>query len=154
MKLRSVSFLFALLLFSVIGFAQSSKQVAWNYSVKKIADKTYELHLKATVNGKFHIYAQEAGVEGPLPTQIEFTKSPLVQMEGKAKEIGKRITKREETWGGNVNYFEKSVDFVQTIKLKAAINTNITGKITFMVCNDNECLLPSEVNFTMPVAAK
>lgn len=154
MKLKSVSLLFSMLLISVIGLAQSSKQVAWNYSVKKIADKTYELHLKATVNGRYHIYAQEAGVEGPLPTQIEFTKSPLVQFDGKIKEIGKRITKREETWGGNVNFFEKSVDFVQTIKLKAAINTNITGKITFMVCNDSECLLPSDVNFSMPVAAK
>lgn len=153
MKRKSLWMLWVLAI-TVSSFAQSSKQVSWNYSAKKIADKTYELHLKATVSGQYHIYAQEAGVEGPLPTTITFTKSPLVQFDGKIKELGKRITKKEEAWGGNVNFYEKSVDFVQVIKLKAPINTNITGNIAFMVCNDHECLLPSEINFTLPVNSK
>ena len=49
-------------------FAQSNKQVKWAFTSRKIADKTYEVHMTATINGNFHMYAQNVGVEGPLPT--------------------------------------------------------------------------------------
>src|SRR5215210_4987435 len=80
--------------------AQSGKQVKWNFSSKKIADKTYEVHM----------YAQNVGVDGPLPTAFVFTKNPLLQLDGKVKEMGKLIKKYESTWSGNVNYYEKSVN--------------------------------------------
>lgn len=131
--------------------AQSSKQVKWTYTVKKVADKTYEVHMTATVNGKWHIYAQDAGVEGPLPTAFTFTKNPLLSLDGKVKEVGKLITKKEEVWGGNVNFYEKSVDFVQVVKLKGNVKTSVAGKVAFMVCNDRECLAPSDVDFTVNI---
>ena len=66
--------------------AQSNKQVKWAFSSKKIADKTYEVHMTATINGDYHMYAQNVGVEGPLPTVFVFTKNPLLQLDGKVQE--------------------------------------------------------------------
>src|SRR6201989_1420098 len=93
--------------------AQSSKQVQWNYSSKKIADKTYEVHLTATVGEGYHIYAQNVGVDGPLPTKFTFTKNPLATPDTKTKENGKLVTKKEPFWGGSgiVRYYENTVDF-------------------------------------------
>lgn len=131
--------------------AQSSKQVIWSYSARKVADKTYEVHLTASIKGQWHIYAQEAGVEGPLPTAFSFTGNPLFTLVGKVKEVGKIIKKEEEVWGGMVNYYEHSVDFVQVVKLKGNVKTSLAGKVEFMVCNDRECLAPSDVDFNIAI---
>ncbi len=143
--------LVALITTSTFALAQSSKQVNWTYTVKKIADKTYEVHITAAVNGKWHIYSQNAGVEGPLPTGFTFTKNPLLTVEGNPKEVGKMIKKREDVWGGDVNFYEKSVDFVQVVKVKGNVKTSLAGKVSFMVCNDNLCLAPSDVDFSVNI---
>ncbi|MEP7279514.1 MAG: protein-disulfide reductase DsbD domain-containing protein [Bacteroidota bacterium] len=132
-------------------WAQSVKQVQWVYATKKIADKTYEVHMTATINGNYHIYAQDVGVEGPQPTVFTFVKNPLIGLTGKVKETGKIIRKNEEVWGGSVQYYEKAVDFIQVIKLKGNIKTNLVGTVEFMVCNESQCLPPSTVPFKVNI---
>src|SRR5436190_22112227 len=106
------------LVISAASFAQSNKEVKWSFSAKKIADKTYEVHLTATVNGDWHIYSQNVGVDGPIPTAFTFTKNPSVIFDGKVAENGKMIKKNEEVWGGEVHHYEKTVDSVQKVKIK------------------------------------
>jgi hypothetical protein len=69
-------------------YAQSGKQVKWSFNAKKIADKTYEVRMTADINSNWHMYAQDAG-EGPQPTAFNFTKNPLVTLDGNVKEVGK-----------------------------------------------------------------
>lgn len=125
----------------------SAKQVKWTATTKKTGDKQYELKLTASISVDFHMYAQDAGVEGPVPTTISFTANPLLIIDGKAVEIGKKITKVEKAWDGKVNFYEKTVTFSQKIKAKTKAKTNIIGKVEFMVCNDEVCLPPSEYAF-------
>ncbi len=47
-------------------------QVSWSYTAKKIADKTYEVHLVATISQPWHIYRQTTPEGGPFPTEIVF----------------------------------------------------------------------------------
>jgi thiol:disulfide interchange protein DsbD len=149
--MKSTFTLLAVVLITTIASAQSAKQVKWTFTAKKVADKTYEIHMSANLNGNWHIYAQNVGVDGPVPTSFTFTKNPLLIIDGKPKEIGKVIRKKEEVWGGVVNYYEKNVNFVQVVKLRGNIKTNISGKIEFMVCDDSQCLPPSEVEFNVNV---
>ena len=134
-----------------VAMAQSSKAVKWTFTSKKVADKTYEVHLTANISGDYHMYAQDAGVEGPLPTTVSFTKNPLVAFDGKPKESGKMVKKFESAWSGNVNYFEKTVTFVQKVKVKGSAKTNVAGKVEFMVCNEEQCLPPAEVEFSVNI---
>jgi hypothetical protein len=129
--------------------AQSTKEVKWEFTSKKLADKTYEVRISAKINGDWHLYAQNVGVEGPVPTTFTFSKNPLLSLNGKVKEEGKVIKKTEEVWGGVVNYYEKNVDFVQVVKVKGSAKTNLAGKVEFMVCNDEKCLPPSEITFSV-----
>src|ERR1700744_3977571 len=68
--------------------AHAQNPVNWKYNAKKIADKTYELHLTATVDDPWHIYSQQTPEGGPLPTAFVFAKNPLVVLDGKVKENG------------------------------------------------------------------
>lgn len=133
--------------------AQSSKQVNWNYSAKKIADKTYEVHMTATIGGDYHLYAQDAGGDGPIPTAFTFTKSPLFVLDGAVKESGQLVKKFESAWNHDVKYYEKTVDFVQVVKLKSNVKTSLAGKVEFMVCNDHECLPPADVDIKVNIGS-
>lgn len=144
-----------LLTLAIIGLAAGAwaqeKPVNWSFTAKKIADKTYEVHITANITGNWHIYSQNVGVDGPLPTSFTFVKNPLVTIDGTPKEQGKLIKKKEEAWDGVVNYYEKTVNFVQTVKVKGAAKTNVAGKVEFMVCNDEKCLPPVEVEFSVAI---
>lgn len=151
MKQALLLIVFATSIFSASAQTGSAKQVKWEFSSKKLADKKYEVKMTATMAGTFHIYAVNAGVEGPVPTKITFTPNPLIALQGKITEQGKKITKVEEVWGGKVNFYEKSVSFVHIVTTKTAVKTNLNGKIEFMVCNDEVCLPPSEVPFKIQI---
>ncbi|HET7115825.1 MAG TPA: protein-disulfide reductase DsbD domain-containing protein [Hanamia sp.] len=139
-----------LLLFSNVLFAQIQNPVSWSVTSKKIADKTYEIHLTANIDNGWHIYSQTTPEGGPIPTSITFTKNPLVTLDGKAKEVGKMEKHIEPLFGNiDVKQFSNKVDFVQKVKLKAPVKTSVNLSVEFMVCNDRQCLPPSTRNFSV-----
>jgi thiol:disulfide interchange protein DsbD len=146
---KTILFCLALLTGTLV-MAQSGKQVKWTYSAKKIADKTYEVHLTANIGAGWHMYAQEGG-DGPISTAFTFTRNPLAPVNGKPKEVGKMVKKYEDAFKAEVRYYENSVDFVQVVKTKSAAKTSLAGKIEFMVCNDHECLPPDETTFSVNI---
>lgn len=135
---------------ALISFSQSSKQVKWTFNSKKLADKTYEITMTADISGNWHMYSQNAG-DGPQPTIFSFNKNPLLTLDGAVKEVGKMKTVYEEVFKSDVRFYESTVSFVQTVKVKGAGKTNLAGKVEFMVCNDKSCLPPSEVPFTVAI---
>jgi hypothetical protein len=81
-------FIAAFLLAGTVAFSQN--QVSWSFASKKINDKTYELQMIATIQPGWHLYAQKQPDDAiAQPTTFEFNKNPLVNLEGKVKEIGK-----------------------------------------------------------------
>jgi thiol:disulfide interchange protein DsbD len=51
----------------------------------------------------------------------------------------------------DVTYFEKSVVFQQKIKLKSANATAVKGQLEYMTCNDQKCLPPEDIDFSIPL---
>jgi thiol:disulfide interchange protein DsbD len=140
-----------LLLFTNLLFAQIQNPVSWTATAKKIADKTYEIHLTANINKGWHIYSQTTPEGGPVPTNVSFTKNPLFQLQGAAKEVGKLEQHNEPLFGVDVKQFSNKVDFVQVVKLKANVKTSADVAVEFMVCNDKQCLPPSTKKFSVPL---
>lgn len=133
--------------------AQVNDPVVWTYSAKKIADKTYELHITAVLDNKWHIYAQDAG-EGPEPTSFSFTANPLVKLDGKVREEGKLEKTYDPNFKSTLKFYGGKVDFVQKIKVKSSASTIVKGTVTYMTCDDKKCLPPKDVPFSIKVEAK
>lgn len=144
---------FVLLMFAGIVNAQINNPVTWSYTAKKIADKVYEIHLTANIDGNWHLYAQDAG-EGPEPTVFSFTANPLITFDGKVKEVGKLEKSFDKNFNSVLKYYAKKVDFVQKIKVKSSVATVVKGSVNFMVCNDRQCLPPRDVPFSVNVGGK
>jgi Disulphide bond corrector protein DsbC len=137
------------LILAVSGVLKAQTPYTWTFSAKKIADKTFEIHCTVNVNTPWHTYSQFMHDGGPQPTKFEFAKSPLYTLVGPAKENGKIIARHEDAYDIDVKYFDGKVDFVQTVKMKSTAKTNLTGTVSFMVCNDEQCLPPTSQKFSL-----
>jgi hypothetical protein len=144
-------FLFVSALFIIVSdcFAQSENPVKWTFSAKKINATTYEVRLSATIEDEWHIYSQTTPDGGPVATSISFNRNPLLTLDGAVKESGKLEEHFEELFGVQVKQFSKKVDFIQEVKLKSSVKTNIAGSVTFMTCNDEQCMPPKTVSFNI-----
>ncbi|WP_419700327.1 protein-disulfide reductase DsbD domain-containing protein [Mucilaginibacter sp. NFX135] len=131
-------------------YAQIETPVRWSYAAKKLNDKEAIVFLKATIQPSWHIYSLNVKDGGPIKTSFEFTPSKLYAPVGKPSEPTP-VTKYEKAFSMNVSYFEKEVVFQQKISLKSASATSVTGKLTYMTCNDKKCLPPEDVDFTIPL---
>jgi hypothetical protein len=133
----------------LFSWAYCQDVVNWSYTVKKVSDKTYEFHMKANVQSPWHIYSQNTPVGGPVPTKISYIKNPLMVPFGRVKENGNLLQKHEEVFGVDVKYYNDIVEFVQVVKVKKEVKTNIQGTIEFMTCNDEQCLPPRTIYFSV-----
>lgn len=152
MKIIITSIIFFILI-SNTGFAQIENPVQWAFSLKKISEKQYEVYVTATIENKWHVYAQDAG-EGPVPTSIIFSPNPLVILNGKVKEEGKLEKIFDPNFKSTLRYYADKVVFIQKIKLKSAASTVLKGIVNYMVCNDKKCLPPKEIPFSLKVGGK
>ena len=55
----------------------------------------------------------------------------------------------EPLFGVQVKQFSDKVELVQVVKMKANVKTAAAIAITYMVCNDHQCLPPSTKNLTV-----
>ena len=141
-----IAFLFA----GTVCYSQKSDPIKWTYSSKKISDNTYELYMTATLSYGWHVYSQKQSKDAIAPpTVIKFKKNPLVSIDGKVKESGKVEKKTEPVTDVEVWQYSTQVDFIQTVKLKARVKTNLTGTIEYMVCTDERCLPVKTISFNV-----
>ena len=152
--MKKLSLSLSLTLFTLAAaFAQIENPVKWSYTATRVSDKVYEIHMTATLDPKWHIYAQEAG-EGPEPTSFSFAKNPLLKLDEKVKEVGKLEKNYDPNFKSDIKYYSNKVDFVQKVKLKSSVATLFKGTITYMVCNDKRCLPPTEIPFSVKLSGK
>jgi len=129
--------------------AQVQDPVKWNYTASKNSDKEYTVTISASLSPAWHIYSMNTPANGPVPTSISFNKNPLVLLNGSIKENGKLKSEHDEIFGVDVKYYAEKVEFVQAVKLKSPVKTNVSGNVKYMVCNDKLCLPPKTVPFNI-----
>lgn len=131
---------------------KAQNPVTWTFSAKKVSDKTYEVHMTATIQSGWHLYSQNQPEDAiAIPTGFTINNNPLLKLDGRIKEIGKLEKFRDEKLDISANQYSAKVDFVQLVKLKSNVKTNVSGSVEFQTCNDEKCLPPRTVNFNIAV---
>jgi len=145
-QLSSLSFLLLLISFFSLQ-AQIMRPVKWSFSVEQKENEAVLL-LKATIDPHWHLYSQDIGDGGPIPTSFKFTPSTDYELVGKVTEPKAAIF-HDPNFDMDLKFFETAVTFKQKIKLKTTNSFSIKGTLEFMVCNDKMCLPPDEVEFDL-----
>ncbi len=139
-----------LALFTLSANAQIFEPVSWSYSSRKINDTEAELIIRASIQEGWHLYSQFIGEDGPVPTSFKFNPSKDYALSGKVTETPRAISAFDKTFNMQIAWHKDEVTFRQRIKLKAP-KTKVTGVLEYMVCDDERCLPPEEVEFNIPV---
>ena len=145
-KILVIAFLF----FASVSFAQPLSPVSWAFGSKKISENVYEVQLIATIQSGWQLYSQVHPSDAiAQAASVNFNKNPLVNLDGKVKEIGKLEKYKDEKLDISANQYSQKVTFIQKVKLKGKVKTNVSGKLEFQTCNDKKCLPPKTVNFSI-----
>jgi len=121
--------------------------VSWSYQVEEISASEVELQFIATIEADWHIYSLTlSSNEGPLPTSFKFNESAAYKLLGSMKE-GKPKSAYDPNFLMDLTYFEKMAVFKQRVSRKVAEAFDVTGELTFMVCNEEMCLPPDYKDF-------
>ncbi len=131
-----------LLLITSCGFAQT--EVSWSFSFDA---QNNQVVAQADIGEGWHLYSTERATEmGPIPTEFEFAETEGVELVGAIQEPDP-IVAMDANFGETLYYFEKEVKFVQDLKVTSAEKLN--GIVTYMVCNEEMCMPPVDVKFTI-----
>lgn len=135
-------------LFAFSAMSQIKDPVKWTVTSKKNASG-YDVILTATLPKPWHIYSQTTGEGGPVPTNFKFAKNPLVTFDGKVKEVGKLKEQYDKLFDTKVKYYGDKVDFVQAVKVRGNVKTNVNVTVEYMTCDDSQCLPPTKKSFNV-----
>jgi thiol:disulfide interchange protein len=145
-----------LILFSLTltSYSQIHDPVKWSTSVKKVSESEYDLILRATIEEDWHLYSQRVPEGGPVATTFTYTSSSAYELVGKASEEAGH-TVNDPIFNLKIKYFSNTATFKQRIKVLSKKVFKITGLVEFMVCNDANCLPPTEKDllFSIPETA-
>ncbi|WP_194768158.1 protein-disulfide reductase DsbD domain-containing protein [Tamlana sp. I1] len=142
--------LIAALVISTFGFTQIHNPVNWKTSVEKVSDSEYELIATANIQGGWHLYSQSVPENGPIPTSFTFEGNSNYLKKGNTKE-DEGHTVHDPVFDMKIKYFDNKATFKQRIKLKNKTTFNVKAVVEFMVCNDTQCLPPTEVDLVFEV---
>src|SRR6186997_715800 len=141
------SVLFSTFLFATMAVS-AQNPVTWTFTSRKVTDNSYEIHMTATIEKGWHLYSQSQPEDAiAIPTTFTITSNPLIQVVGKIKEDGKMEKFHDSQLDLSANQYSKTVNFVQTIKLKGKAKTSFSGSVEYQTCDDKKCLPPKTVNF-------
>jgi hypothetical protein len=148
-RMKKLLFASIILLSAAVANAQLNP-VTWVFTAKKTGDKQYEVTAKATIQNKWHLYSQTQPKDAIAePTGFKFKPNPLLKLEGKVVEVGKMEKFTDKTLGVSANQYSGTVTFTQKVKLKSNAKTSLSGSVLYQTCDDEKCLPPKTVNFTV-----
>lgn len=130
--------------------AQSPSPIKWRTTVKMLDDRDGILTIRAVIEKGWHLYGTKLPEGGPKPTTFDFAESRGVKFIGAFEPNAKPIEKEDAVFGTKLSWWAKNVTFTRKFRLSGDIkDAVISGKITFMGCNDETCMPPRTETVTL-----
>ncbi len=132
-----------LMLIALTAGAQMMEPVKSKSELKKLSDTEAELLFHLTIDGGWHVYSPKV-TGGPIAASLNVTKMDGAKKKGSLTWRGKEISKYDEMFGTELQFFEHNVTFVQKVTLTGGAY-NIDCYLEYGACNDEMCMPPGEV---------
>ncbi|WP_106484794.1 cytochrome c biogenesis protein CcdA [Bacteroides sp. Marseille-P3684] len=147
--MRKTTFLSLLLFFvcAVTAMAQMQDPVHFKSELKQISGTEAEIVFTATIDDGWHVYSTDLPDGGPISATFNVDKIEGAELVGKLIPVGKEENKFDQMFQMQVRFFEHNAKFVQKLKITGA-TFSIEGYMQYGACNDQNCLPPTDVNFS------
>ncbi len=122
--------------------------IRWRMTVKMTSATEGVVTLRALVDKGWHLYSTSLPDDGPRPTSISFKASPEVTLKGEPVASRKPVEVDDPMFGMKLAWWDANVDFVQKFKVKNKKGAKIEASVSFMGCNDMNCMPPKTEKLT------
>lgn len=123
--------------------------VSWSRSIEDKSPTEKVLVLTATIKGDWHLYSTELPAGGPTPTQLVVDKIQGAELVGKLTASQQPVEKFDPNFEMTLRFFGGKVSFRQKIRITDPKKFAFEGYVRYMVCNDQQCLPPTNWDFTI-----
>ena len=127
--------------------AQFQTPVTFTATQKKVADDALEVVFQGTIDAGWHVYGTDIADGGPTRAELTLEKQKGLKPDGKLRATGKVQKKMDEMFGMEVSYMEGTASFVQRFIIKEP-EYEVSGYLTYGACNDQNCIPPTNVEFS------
>ncbi len=142
---KTASLLLAITFFILNASSQILEPIKWKAEIKEAEQ---QIIFTAGIESGWHLYGMNLPEGGPVSTTFKYDKLKGVSLIGNPEPKSASITKKDETFGLVLTWYEKQAKFIQKIKITDKTGYLIEGYINYMGCNDESCLPPSDFEFS------
>ncbi len=137
---------------SIVG--QTLNPVKWTFDKETDENGKISLVFHAEIQEGWTVYSQFTGDDGPVPTEITYEENDGVTIDGKNIESGHKKEGYDKMFDTNVIKFlgDKPYVIKQAISLPNG-KGELTGYLTYMACDNERCLPPTDVDFSFSLAS-
>ena len=133
-----------------LSFSQIYDPVSWEFSQENLGNDEVNLVFKAEIESGWYLYSQFIEDDGPVPTYFDFFKTDSFNLVGETIE-GTPIEQYDPNFDMVLNYFKNEATFTQKVKVTTENDFKLKGELTFMVCDESQCLPPEYVEFEFDI---
>lgn len=142
---RTLLIITALLAVALAAAAQNP--IRWRMSVKMTGEDTGIVTVRALVADGWHLYGTQLPENGPRPTRFEFT-TKGVTLTGNLTASIPTEPHHDSMFDMDLNWWAGNVAFTRTFTLDNPADASISVSVTYMGCNDKNCLPPKTETLT------
>jgi len=139
------------LICSIIGSAQKLSPITWQAVVENNSATTATVRLDATVEKGWHLYGLDLPDDGPYATAFSFDLPDGVSAAGGIVPSRAPIEKYDPVFQLKLSWWDSNVSFTQTFDIADGKSHEISGTIHFQGCNDQTCISPQKVPFSVTI---
>ena len=125
--------------------------MTWDVEIFQGEGNEYEIRFEASIAEGWYIYSQDNDPNaGPIPTTIDFNENDDIVLEGGIIESSSHLKEGlDPIWKQVIKKYSDEVTFVQSLAVLES--TSIEGFYEYMTCNDESCMPPEYVEFSLDV---
>jgi thiol:disulfide interchange protein DsbD len=124
--------------------------VSWRFETEDKGEGLITVRAIATIDEHWHVYSKDLPNEdGPVATDFAILKGSFEKV-GEVREIGEMISEYDPNFMMDLNYYSNTMTLEQDFRITG--EENIEGEVYYMTCDDEKCLPPESVTFTVDAA--
>ena len=128
--------------------AQIQTPAKWKIGLKDTGSPEKELVFTITLDSGWHVYDMNLPEGGPVSTTFAFETLQGAELVGKPYATTEPQTVYDENFKMDLRWFAGTATFIQKIKVTDPKKFKVEGEVSYMVCNDENCLPPDRESFS------
>lgn len=133
--------------------AQFASPAKFTVKENKISDSEVEIIFTGKVDAGWHVYSVDIPSGGPTAAELTLEKQTGVKPKGKLQARGKVQRHMDDMFGMELSYMEGTAIFAQVFTITAE-KYEVAGYLTYGACNDQNCVPPTNVDFSFAGTGK